>query len=451
MRSIAVLPFRVLNVDASNEYMGIGLTDALITRLSNYREIEVRPLSSVAREEGKDPFLAAADVAADSVIEGSVQTVANRVRVSVRMLRVRDKTPLWAEAFDDGADNLLAIEDSISSRVANSLARTLSEPEKQSLRKRYTSNSTAYGNYLRGRYYATKYTEEGFRKALGYLQNAIDADPAYALAYSGLADAYYSASNLILPPEEAMPRAKVAAARAVALDPKLAEAHVSLGLIASKYDWDWAQAEREFRLALELDPNSSLAHLWYGLYRAQMGDTTKAVAELRRAQEIDPLSNDVNGYLGTTLYWSRRYDEALQQARKLVEFDPTFVPGHIGMCWILVAQNQLKEAVAACEKGVAIDPSAWTKLALARAQALASNREAAEREIAQARGSGQFVSGYDLAVVYAALGRKDDAFAALDDAYQHRAEWLGYLKVDPQVDSLRDDPRFTALLKKLGV
>jgi len=265
VRSIAVLPFRVLNVDASNEYMGIGLTDALITRLSNYREIEVRPLASVAREEGKDPFLAGADVAADSVIEGSVQTVANRVRVSVRMLRVRDKTPLWAEAFDDGADNLLAIEDSISSRVANSLARRLSEPEKQSLRKRYTSNSTAYGNYLRGRYYATKYTEEGFRKALGYLQNAIDADPAYALAYSGLADAYYSASNLILPPEEAMPRAKVAAARAVALDPKLAEAHVSLGLIASKYDWDWAQAEREFRSALELDPNSSLAHLWYGL------------------------------------------------------------------------------------------------------------------------------------------------------------------------------------------
>jgi tetratricopeptide (TPR) repeat protein len=285
------------------------------------------------------------------------------------------------------------------------------------------------------------------------LQNAIDADPTYALAYSGLADAYYDASNMLLPPADAMPKAKAAAQRAVSLDPRLAEAHVSLGLIASKYDWNWAEAENQFQTALRLDANSALAHQWYGLYRAQLGDTNRAVTELRRAQELDPLSNDANGYLATTLYWARRYDEALQQARKVIEFDPTFTPGQVGMCWILTAQRRLPEVRAACEKGFAQDPSPWTTLALARVNALAGNRTAAEQAIRglQDRPE-QFVSGYDLAVVYAALDKdkKEEAFAALEDAYRRHAEWFGYLKIDPQVDALRSDPRFAGLLIKLG-
>ena len=278
----------MLTQDARNEYLGLGLADALITRLGNLHEFVVRPLASVTRVAGKDPFEAGAELSADSVLEGTVQTGDDRIRVSVRMLRVKDRASLWADKFDEPVENPFALEDSISVRVANSLLSHLSGVQQNALAKRYTSNTAAYGDYLRGRYYAIKYTEDGFRKALGYLQNAIDTDPAYALAYSGLADTYYDASNMILPPAEAMPKAKAAAQKAAALDPSLAEAHVSLGLIASKYEWDWGAAEREFQAALSLDPNSATAHQWFGLYRAQLGDTNRGVAELRAGPGIRP-------------------------------------------------------------------------------------------------------------------------------------------------------------------
>lgn len=452
-QSIAVIPLRVLNAGARNEYLGTRLSDALITRLGSLREITVRPLTGIEKLAGKDPYDVGREAGADTVLEGTIQQAGNLIRVSVRLLRVKDRSLIWVETFDGDSANPFTLEDAISVRVANSLLRSLSAGQQSALVKRYTRNPEAYGNYLRGRYYATRYTEDGFRKGLAYLQSAIDSDPGYALAYSGLADAYYDASNMLLPPADAMPKAKAAAQRAVALDASLAEAHVSLGLVASKYDWNWADAEREFQTALALDPNSAAAHQWYGLYRAQLGDMNRAIAELRRAQELDPLSSDINGYLATTLYWARRYDEAAQQDQKTIDFDPAFAPGHVGLCWVFGAAGRFAEAVAECEKGSAAAPGVWSSLALARANALAGNRAAAEKAIDRVRkGAGpQFVSGYDLAVVYAALGKKDEAFAALDDAYQHRAEWMGYLKIDPQVDALRGDARFAALLQKMGL
>ena len=260
--TVAILPFRVLNQDAHNEYLGLGLADALITRLGNVRAIVVRPLASVLRLAGKDPFQAGRELGADFILEGAIQTAGDRIRVSVRLMRVRDCAPLWAESFDKPADNALTLEDSISGRVAGSLLRRLSGQQQSALAKRPTSNPAAYADYLRGRYHATRYTEGGFRTALRYLRSAIDADPAYALAYSGLADTYYDASNLILAPAEAMPLAKAAARKAVELDPSLGAAHVSLGLIASKDDWNWRAAQEEFRLALSLEPNSAMAHQW---------------------------------------------------------------------------------------------------------------------------------------------------------------------------------------------
>lgn len=450
-RSLAVLPFGVLNKDSKDDYLGLGLADALITRLGN-TQLVVRPLATVSRFAARDPLQSGRDLGVDAVVEGSVQTADNRVRVSARLLRVRDGTPLWGQTFDVASDNAFTIEDSIAERVASSLAGHLTGQQQSALKKRPTANASAYGNYLRGRYYSQKYTEDGFRKAVDYLQSAIDSDPGYALAYSGLADTYYDASNLVFPPHEALPRARAAAQRAVELDPSLAAAHVSLGLIASKYDWNWDVAEREFQAALAVDPNLATAHLWFGVNRAQLGDFNRAIAEVRRAQELDPLSGEVNAYLGAVLYWAKRYDDSINQLRQAIGFDPTFVPNYVILCWALDAKGDTKAALDACKQATERQMNPWTTLALARAQALAGDHITAAATMASlAKQTELFVSDYDRAAVYAALGQTDHAFAALEEGYQSRAEWMAYLKVDPQMDTLRPDPRYTALLKRLGL
>lgn len=352
IRSVAILPFAVLNPDSKNNYLGLGLTDALITRLGNTRLI-VPPLATVSRFAHRDPIQSGRDLAVDAVVEGSLQTAEDRVRASVRLLRVRDAKPLWAQTFDVASDNAFALEDSIAERVASSLSGRLTAQQQTALNKRPTANASAYANYLRGRYYATNYySEEGYNKALHYLQRAIDDDPAYALAYSGLADSYYDTSNLVFPPNQAMPRAKAAAQRAVELDPSLAAAHVSLGLIASKYDWNWNVAEREFQAALAIDPNLATAHLWFGVYCAQLGDFNRAISELHRAHELDPLSGEINAYLGAVLYWARRYDDSINQLRQAITFDPTFVPNYVILCWALEAKDDTKEALVACKQAL---------------------------------------------------------------------------------------------------
>jgi DNA-binding winged helix-turn-helix (wHTH) protein/TolB-like protein/Tfp pilus assembly protein PilF len=452
LRSVAILPFAVLNPDSKNNYLGLGLTDALITRLGNTRLI-VPPLATVSRFAHRDPIQSGRDLAVDAVVEGSLQTADDRVRASVRLLRVRDAKPLWAQTFDVASDNAFALEDSIAERVASSLSGRLTAQQQTALNKRPTANASAYANYLRGRYYAANYySEEGYHKALDYLQRAIDDDPAYALAYSGLADSYYDTSNLVFPPNQAMPRAKSAAQRAVELDPSLAAAHVSLGLIASKYDWNWNVAEREFQAALAIDPNLATAHLWFGVYCAQLGDFNRAISELHSAHELDPLSGEINAYLGAVLYWARRYDDSINQLRQAITFDPTFVPSYVLLCWALDAKDDTKEALDACREALERQAIPWTTLALARAQALAGNHDGAVATMASIAGQSEpFVSGYDRAAVYAALGRTDDAFAALEEGYQSRAEWMSYLKIDPQMDTLRGDRRYIALLKRVGL
>lgn len=452
LRSVAILPFRVLNQDSQNDYLGLGLTDALITRLGNM-QIIVPPLATVSRFAEHDPIQSGRDLGVDAVVEGNVQTAGNRIRVSVRLLRVRDRKFLWTQNFDVASNNAFALEDSIAERLASSLSGSLTAQEQSALNKRPTTNASAYADYLRGRYYAANdYTEDGYSKALLYLQRAIDEDPAYALAYSGLADTYYDSSNLVFPPNEAMPRAKVAARRAVELDPSLAAAHVSLGLIASKYDWNWDTAEREFQAALAIDPNLATAHLWFGVYRAQMGDFNRAISELRRAQQLDPLSGEINAYLGAVLFWARRYDDSIDQLRQAIAFDPAFVPNYVILCWALDAKGDTKAALNTCKQAFQRQADPWITLALARAEALSGDPAAALAKMASVRGqSGQFVSGYDQAAVFAALSRNDQAFDALESAYQSRAEWMSYLKVDPQMDSLRKDPRYSSLLKRMGL
>jgi DNA-binding winged helix-turn-helix (wHTH) protein/TolB-like protein len=450
LRSVAILPFSVLNQDGGNEYLGLGLADAVITRLGN-TPLVVRPLASVSRFDGLDPIQTGRDLGVDAVVVGSVRTADDLIRVSVHLFRVRDSQPLWAQNFDVTADHAFTLEDSISERIVSHLSERLTGEQQSALNRRRTENPSAHTNYLRGRYYAKKYSEDGFRRALDYLQAAIDSDPGYAVAHSGLADLFYDASNLVFPPRDVMPRAKAAAQRAVELDPSLAAAHVSLGLIASKYEWDWEVAEREFQAALAIDPNLATAHLWFGTYRAQRGDFNRAFSELQRAQELDPLSGEINAYLGLVLYWARHYDDSINQLRQAITFDPTFVPSYVCFAWVLAANGDTKAALEACTQAVDRQPNAWTTLALARAQALAGDRVTAASTMARiGMQAPRFVSGYDRAAVHAALGQADDAFAALEEGYQARAEWMGYLKVDPQMDTLRSDPRYATFLTRLN-
>ena len=450
LRSVAILPFSVLDQDGKNEYLGVGLADAVVTRLGNTPLI-VRPLASVSRFADQDPLQTGRDLGVDAIVVGRVRTAGDLIRVSVHLCRVRDSQLLWAQNFDVTVDRAFTLEDSISERIVSHLSGQLTGEQQSALNRRRTENPSAYTNYLRGRYYAKKYSEDGFRKALAYLQAAIDSDPGYALAHSGLADLFYDASNLVFPPKEIMPRAKAAAQRAVELDPFLAAAHVSLGLIASKYEWDWEAAEREFQAALAIDANLATAHLWFGTYRAQLSDFNRAVPELQRAQELDPLSGEINAYLGLVLYWARQYNDSINQFRQAITFDPTFVPSYVCFAWVLAANGDTKAALEACEQAVERQPNAWTTLALARAQALAGDEVTAASTMARVGTQApRFVSGYDRAAVHAALGQTDEAFAALEDGYYARAEWMGYLKVDPQMDTLRSDPRYATLLTRLN-
>jgi len=452
VRSVAVLPFDIINKDSGNDYLGLGLTDALITRLGN-AQLVVRPLTTVGRFADKDPIQSGRDLDVDAVVEGTIQTATDRIRVSVRLLRVRDGKLLLAQTFDVAKDNAFALEDSISERVASTLSLPLGSQQQNIQHERHPANPVAYADYLRGTYYAANfYNLDGYNKALHSMQSAIEEDPGYALAYSGLADIYYDSSNLTLPPNEAIPRAKIAAQKAVELDPSLGAAHVSLGVIATMYDWDWPAAERELGTAIAQDPNLATAHLWFGIHQMQLGDFDRGISEVRKAHELDPVSNIINSYYGIALFWARRYDDSINELHQAIAVDPSFMPSYVGLCWTLEVKGETKAALEACKQAVKLDPSPWPTLALARAQALVGDRATAAATVDGLHTQGdKFVSGYDRAAVYATLGRTDDAFAALEEAYQSHAEWMSYLKIDPLMDSLRNDPRYVYLLRRLNL
>ena len=299
-RSMAVLPFKSLS--GGDEYLGLGLTDVLITRLSNVRGMIVRPTSAVRRYgQEADPLGAGRQLHVDAVLDGTIQRMNDRVRVTVRLLNVADGAALWGDTFDDRFTGFFAVEDSISERLTRALALRLSEEERKSLTARGTSNLEAHQWYLKGRYYSAQWTVDGFTRALDAFHRAIAIDPTYALAYAGQADAYYRATTIHLTPQEGVPRARAAALAALRLDDGLAEAHAALGIIKFRYDWDFAGAEKEFRRAIALNPEDVEAHQWYSEYLTAFGRVAESVAEAKTAQQIDPLSPEVAWDLGLAL------------------------------------------------------------------------------------------------------------------------------------------------------
>ena len=444
-RSLAVLPFAALGREV-DEYMGLGLADALITRMGNIRQIVVRPTSAVRPYVGRatDPVSAGRRLGVDMVLEGSIQRAAGRIRVTVQLVSVDAGAPVWGQCFD-GED------------VGEALVSSLTAEEKQRLHQRYTQDHEAYDAYLRGRHQWNTRTENGLRKALQQFERAVERDPAYALAHAGLADCYTllgSAGYAMLPPREALARARAAAVRALEIDPDLAEAHTSLALVKFRLDWDWRDAESEFRRAIELNPGHAAAHHFYGLYLSAMGRADEAIARMERAHELDPLSLIISTALGRALHFARRYDRALEQHLKTLERDPDFAEARFNLAFVYLQRSMFPQAVGELQRAIVLAGRRPAMVSvLGYVYALSGDRAQARRTLDELDGlssEGEIPTLY-LAYPLIGLGDKDRVFDLLDKAYEERSGLLVYLKVEPIFDSLRDDPRFDDLLRRMDL
>jgi DNA-binding winged helix-turn-helix (wHTH) protein/TolB-like protein/Flp pilus assembly protein TadD len=455
VRSMAVLPFRSLTDDG--EYLGLGMADALITRLGR-THLLVRSTGAVQKYTvpGLDPVTVGRDLQVDSVLEGSIQTAGDRLRTTVRLLRVSDGSTLWAGTFDERLPDIFSVQDSISQRVAGALELELTEAQRSLLTRRDTSDSEAYQLYLRGRFFWNKRSRDGFERGAAYFRQAAEQDPAYALAYTGLADSHIGMTFYhYAPPQTAMPLARAAALRALEIDESLAEAHASLAHVKTNYEWDWAEAERLSRKAIALEPGYATAHQWFGIhYLAPMGRLEEAIGETRRARQLDPLSPVFNAFVGAALYFARRHDEAIDECRKTIDLHPDFGVAHWYLGRAYLQQGRHQEALAELRKAVTLSGgSPLMKGTLGVGYAVAGDRAAAERtrdELEKLRAE-SYASALDLAGIQAALGDRESAFRWLDQAAAERAFHLIYLKVWPELDPLREDPRFDALIRRLGL
>ncbi len=456
-KSIAVLPFKPLVAGNRDEALELGMSDTLIAGLSRLRQITVRPISAVRRytDLEQDARAAGRELGVESVLDGSIQRVDERIRISARLVSVEDGTTLWGETFDEKFTNIFAVQDSISQKIVSALAVQLSGEERDQLTKKYTANTEAYQLYLRGRFSWSKVTPEGLQKSLDFYSQAIELDPGYALAYAGQADSYNLLGSYgFWPMRDSHPKARAAAEKALQLDPDLAEAHTSLAAVLDDYYWEWAEAEKHFKRAIELNPNYPIARNWYSQHLSKMGMLDEAVEEARRAQALDPLSSSADSHVGLALFRARRFDEAAAELQKALEFNPQAVDAHMFLGFVYVQQRRHDEAIAEFKDVVDItdrSPSMLGLLGYAYASAGKSDEARAILKEFDSDSGKRPVSQIEMAMIYIALGERDLAFEWLEKAYNERAWQLGFIKVDPIFDPLRGDARFAELMRRVNL
>jgi len=451
IRSLAVLPLTNLAEDASQEFFAEGMTAELIREVSKIAQLRVVSRTSAMSYKGTHKPLpqVARELGVNALLEGSVARSGDHVRITVGLYDGVSELELWSGTFDRDLKDVLALEDEVAHAVALQIRLKLAS----SPGTRPSINPAAYDLYLKGRYALDQDSADDLNLAFVYFRQGIEKDPQYASLYAGLADAYgrlpfYTDTR----PSEAFPKAKEAAAKALQLEPTLAEAHASMAYVLNYYDWDRARAEQEFKRALELDPNDANAHHAYSRFLASMGRIGEARAELTRAQELDPLSLGIQSNVGMVSYFARQYDDALQQLQKVLALDPKFPVPYwaIGMCY--EQMKKYPEAVAQLQKGIELSGRGSNGIAsLAHAYCLAGQRAEAQKILAElsARAKTKYVSSYQFAVIYLGLGQNERAIAALEEAYNERSTLLGYVKMDPRIDPLRSDPRFQSLLSRI--
>src|SRR5712692_415586 len=447
IESIAVLPFQNRSTEADTEYLSDGLAESLIYRLSQLPNLKVSPTSSVFQYKGKqiDPVKVGQQLGVNAVLSGRIVQRGDNLTISAELVDVRYNKLLWGEQYERKMSELLQTQREIAREIVDKLKLKVSGEEK-GLAKHYTESNEAYQLYLKGRFYWNKRTPEFIKKSIEYFNQAIEKDPSFALAYAGLADCYVVPANA-LPPREAMPKAKAAAMRALELDETLAEAHTSLARVLAVYDWNWPGAEKEYKRAIELNPRYAIAHQWYGGYFEAMGRHNEAIAEEKKAQELDPLSLIINFELGAAFYYARDYDQAIEQFKKTLELEPSFPLTYVLLPDSYELKGRYGEAIAGFKKGILLNRgSAWSfsMAGLGHVYAMSGQKGEARSvldELKQLSGQ-QYVPASSIALIYAGLGEKEQAFAWLEKAYEERAFQMQFLKVEPRWDTLRSDPRY---------
>ncbi len=457
--SLAVMPLQNTGDDESAEYLSEGITDALINNLSQLpqmkRVIAHSTVASYAKSKGQefDPRIAGQDLQVGSVLIGKLSKRGDELLLRAELVNTSDGSRLWGDSIQRKYSEAALIQTELARLIADKLRLKLSGTEQQRLSKQPTKNAEAYRLYVAGRHHSQLRTTEGTRKGIELLRQAVQLDPAYALAYAGLAASYYDASSAFIRPDEAMPKIKAAAGQALLLDETLAEAHTALAQVLALYDWEWDAAEKELKRALELNPGYAQAANLNGVVLINQGRLAEAIIQFQRASELDPLSLPNKAYIAYCHYLDRNYSLSVAESKKLIESDRTFITGHINLALAYVQLERFAEAEAEFNQWQALDPdSPYPQVFRAHLYTQSGKPEAARqilRELLKASARQKYIDPYFIALIYTGLGDKEQAFDWLEKAFQARSEDLLNLKTEPRLDSLRADPRFKDLLFRM--
>jgi serine/threonine protein kinase len=454
IESIAVLPFANLSNDSKTEYLSDGITESLINSLSQLPNLAVMSRNTVFRYKGQpaDPQKIGKELHVRAILTGRLIQSGDELMISVNLEDVQNSRQLWGEQYNRKLSNLVSVQQEIAGDIYGRLRPRLAGEEKKLLAKRPTENVEAYQLYLQGLFYWNKWTQADFKRAADFFTQAAQKDSHYALSYAGLADAYSMLGDAgYLPPSEAWPKAKAAAMQALDIDDALPEAHTSLGLVKEHFEWDWTGAEREFRRAIELNPNSATAHHWYGDYLANMGRSEEGLRETRKAQELDPLSLIINTTLGKQLYLAGKNDQAVEQLRKVLDIDAKFAPARPLLEEVYAGMGKQKEAVAEREKLLSLSGSPELAASIEEDFSKGGYKGVLQSWLDGLTEISKYgyISPYNIAQAYMRMGEKEKTFSWLEKAYEEHDSGLVSLAVEPIFDPIRSDPRFKDLLRRM--
>jgi TolB-like protein len=455
-KSIAVLPFVSLNEEKADEYYSDGVTENLITQLTDIENLRVVSRLTVLSYKGskKDLQQIGQELHVAALLEGGVKRSGNHLTINARLVDVNSGKILWTDVYDKDITEIFSIQNEMVQAVARQMRAGISAGEKNAISKRPTQNLEAYNQYQQGRYFYYKRSDSTLRVAIGYFNKAIELDPQYAMAYSGLADCYSALGYIsYAPPSQVIPKAEAAAVRAMELDSTISEPHTSLGYIKFYYYWDWAGAEKEFLKAIELDPRYPSAYDTYCYYLTAMERFPEARVAMDKAVQLDPLSAQISTDKGFCLYYARDYEQAYQSLKTTVALYPGYPIAHVWLARVYLEKNMFKESISEYEKTLTIIKNWSVALAgIGYNYGISGQKEEAMKMLSRLTdSSGRYATPYGIALVYASLNDHDKAFEWLGKAYEERSNWLVWLKQDPRWKPIRNDPRYTELVLKIGL